>query len=118
MGRNRSRTWDASPLADAVETVGGIKFAAAYCDVTEEGIVIALQRGYLTNARAVICMAEETLRRGKPVSMKALAGMEQTQTPPRTDGRAPAQKGGTRRRTTGCSPTRLSSVRSASLMAA
>lgn len=95
MGRRRIRSWSPSPLSGAVETVGGVKFAAAYCDVTEEGMVLALQRGYLTNARAVILLAKETLRRGRPVTIEALAGLNGDGSPLQptgTDGPAEATK--------------------------
>lgn len=108
MGRPRVRSYrTGTGVAQAVEAVGGVGYAAAYCEVTQEAVYQWLDKGFVPGTVAAVRLARATLMAGKPVSIPALAGLEEQHKPTGTDGRAAAQKGGKASRT---SPRILSSA--------
>jgi len=76
MGRPRKRMWGPSPLATAVDIVGGIPWAVAISGMTLEGLTVALQRGHLINGPAAVRLSRATQERKRPVPVEALVGLD------------------------------------------
>lgn len=75
-GRPKTRSIPETPLKQAVENVGGELLAAHYAGLSQEGMRQALVRGYLSNARSAVLLAQATEAAGKPVSVAGIAGLE------------------------------------------
>lgn len=87
MGRPRTRTWDEhTGIARAVDAVGGIGFAAAFADVSQEAVRGWLEKGEVPLTKYAIRLSRATMAHGKPVSIEALAGMAEETVPTGTDG--------------------------------
>lgn len=93
MGRPQKRTWMASPLATAVEIVGGMSWAVAISGLTKEGLTVALRRGHIVDGRAAVKLARATLEKGRPISVDALVGLRDELLPSGTDGPGMTTKG-------------------------
>lgn len=84
MARTRTRTWDeTTELARVVATIGGIRWAAAIADTSEETLVQALQRGYLRDSRMMRVLAEKAVEKGMDVDLWRMLGSTDPTPPPR-----------------------------------
>jgi len=74
-GRPQERTWGDSALARAVTALDGPRVAAAYVGMTHEGMIQALQRGYIADGRKAVKLVRAAARRGHAVTIEAIVGV-------------------------------------------
>ena len=78
----RKRKVAAGAVQEAVTAVGGPKWAAAYCDVSQEAVYQWLELGHIPRGRFAVLLARATLKHGRPVSVDRLVGLDDDEATP------------------------------------
>lgn len=81
MANIQKRDFKDSAVKRAVDICGGPRFAAAYCEVTQEAVYQWLVLGEVPRTKFAVRLSGETMRRGKPVSVAELCGEEHVEAP-------------------------------------